>query len=132
MATYVTNHVSLNNVGSRVEETAPLYTDYATAATEDGEWINMSGVEQVSYIVNGITTATVSFSGWNGATAPAASEHGESIYGIATSAGTPVATLTADGVIAFKQSSIFRFMKARVSAATTLTLDVDMKRIRYT
>ena len=132
MATFVTNHVSHKQAGSRVEETAALYTDYATAATEDGEWIDMSGVESASYVINGITTATVSFGGWNGATAPAASVHGEAIYGIATSVGTPVASMTADGVITFKQSSIFRFMKAYVSAATTLTLDVDMKRIRYT
>ena len=115
--------------GTREESVAALYTNKTT--TDNGEWIDMTGVESVNYVVNGITTGTVLFRGWNGATAPAATEHGEAAYGVATSEATRVAQLTADGVIAFPKESIFRFMKVYISVATTITLDVDMKRTRW-
>jgi len=114
---------------TRAEELVPLYTDHTT--TDNGDWISMAGVEYVNYVVNGITTGTVLFRGWNGATEPAATEHGEAVYGVATDGSTLVATLTADGTISFSGSQIYRWMKVYISVATTITLDVDMKRVRY-
>ena len=130
MATFTVGSTQMKRVGARVEETSALYTDKTT--TDNGEWIDMSGVEYCNYVVNGITTGTVVFNGWNGSTAPAATEHGEPALGIASSESTLVSSLTADGVICFPHYAIFRFMKCRISVATTITLDVDMKRVRLT
>ena len=112
-------------VGGYHWKTRALYTDKAT--TDNGEWISTVGMKYCTFVVNGITTGTVLFRAWNGATAPAATEHGEACYGIATSGATLVAQLTADGVIAFPEHMLPMYIKAYISVATTITLDVDMK-----
>ena len=131
MATFNIHQIIYDGAKTKEESTSALYTDYLTATgTDDGEWIDMKGVVSLIYIVNGITTGTVNFRGYNGATAPEATEHAEAAYGTATST-TLVASLTADGVIGFKEHQIFRWMKAYLSNVDDVTLDLDMKRIRY-
>ena len=127
MPTWVTRHNSPKRVGSMITDTAPLYTN--ATGLDDGEWIDMAGVESCTYVINGITTGTVLFTGWNGSATPAATEHGEVILGHVGSG--LLNGRTDDGVILFRRHQIFRFMKCRITSATTITLDVDLKRVRY-
>ncbi len=101
------------NLGKR-EKYATLYT--AAAATDDGEWIDMSGAEAVILEVNGITTGTLTISGTNDATIPANS-----------SDETTIDTITADGFKYYDQHQIPRFMKFHITVATSIALNADIK-----
>jgi len=124
-----TGYHSAYRGGVRVEERIHLYTNHTT--TDTGTWIDMSGVESCNYEVNGITTGTLLFHGSNETSDPGTSVHAQDLYGITTDGAAFVKTMTADGLISFPQHMIYRWMKVRVSVATTITLDIILKMVRH-
>ena len=99
---------------SQREKRATLYS--GETGTDDGEWLDMSGVESVNLEVNGITTGTLTASGSNDATIPANSaDH------------TTIGTITADGFLSYQQHQIPRWMKFHITVATTIALNADIK-----
>lgn len=105
---------ALNDV-SIVEQVIPLYTDQTGA--DNGNWINMTGVQRAVIFVNGITTGTFDLRAWNGATEPLATEHGEQLK----------APLTGNGKWAVDAFEIPCFMKVYPSVVTSISSDVTMK-----
>lgn len=98
-----------------IEQRIPLYTAHTT--TDNGNWIDMKGVQSFIVTVNGITTGTINLRAWNGATEPASTEHGEELK----------TALTADGVWTVDSHEVPAYAKVYISVATTISADVFMK-----
>jgi hypothetical protein len=118
MATWTGYHTAYRG-GTRVEEITNLYT--AKTTTDNGEWLDMAGVKSFNVQVDGITTGTVNLRMWNGATAPAATEHGELLK----------TALTADGTWTVDEHEVPRYAKVYISVSTTISLLVNVKRVRH-
>lgn len=83
----------------------------ARAATDNGVWLSTDGYDQVTFHVDGITTATVTINASNAPTIPANS-----------TAGVVRASLTADGEVIY--DVLPRWMKCAITAWTTGTISV--------
>ena len=103
MPTYSDSKIAKNRVFM-------LMLDAATAVG-DGVWFDISLLKTYTLHVKGITTATVSVTGSNGATQPADSAHETLVAN---------GTFTADGFM--EKTATTRYLKVRVSAHTTGTI----------
>lgn len=107
-----------NTATGEYERVASLYTAYNTAGgTTNGEWFSTAGVDFVSVEFDESNTAGITISGYNGATVLADSSHGTAM----------ASEVTSDGFSNFDRHQIPRWMKVRVSTATSGTVDVRVK-----
>ena len=88
-------------------------------ATGDGEWFDCQGVKELNILVAGLTTGTVQLIGSNATKIPADSTH-----------GTTIKTTTTNKQLGLKAEEIPRWAKVRVSAYTSGTINVSVKRRR--
>jgi hypothetical protein len=85
------------------------------AAINDGEWIDVSGLNQLSLDIRGITSATVQLRGSNELTRPADNTHGNQLG----------ADTTTDGFVIV--SATVRWMKLRVSTYVSGTINAYLE-----
>jgi hypothetical protein len=84
-------------------------------AINDGEWIDVSGLNQLSLDIRGITSATVQLRGSNELIRPADNTHGNQLG----------ADTTADGFVIV--SATVRWMKLRVSTYVSGTINAYLE-----
>lgn len=128
MATFTAYHTAYRG-GSRVEDYATLYS--AETGTDDGEWIDMKGVDEAHYEIKGITTGTLDWYGSNASTAPDVTDDTENQYGIATNVTTLVKSMTADGKFVIPSYLMPRWVKLTITDATSISLTVNLKRVKH-
>jgi hypothetical protein len=85
------------------------------AAINDGEWIDVSGLNQLSLDIRGITSATVQLRGSNEPTKPLDSTHGNQLG----------SDTTVDGFVIVSAS--VRWMKLRVSTYVSGTINAYLE-----
>lgn len=111
--------LSVNPQKKEKVEVAQILAAVTTAA--NGEWFNSSDTERIVIDVQGIAGgATVTITGSNEATIPAATDHERTI-------GSAV---SADGFVALEAHQIPRWMKIRKSATGSGAVDVFVRRVR--
>ena len=135
MSTFTESLPQLKRIGGTQWKVRELYD--AASAADDGEWISTAGMCYCNFLVSWtITAGTVSFAGWNGNSAPDATENGEPVYGIFTNAHTRIKELTevtGDGLVSFPRETLPTFIKCYISDDTNITsIDVDMKAVYET
>jgi hypothetical protein len=87
----------------------------AIVATDNGEWLDVRGLEAWSIQIDGITTATLQIRGSNNPTIPSDSAHGEQL-------GSDV---TVDAI--YYTDSPLNWVKVRCSAWTTGTISAYLR-----
>jgi len=88
----------------------------AVGAVDDGVWIDVAGWFPFCFEINGITVATVQIRGSLAPTKPANTVHGFQV-------GANVTTTGSQNIASLEP---LRWVKARVSAWTSGSIDVDM------
>ena len=89
-------------------------------AVDNGKWFDCRGVTGMSFMVSGVTSATVEMDGSNATEIPADDTHKEKIK-----------SRTSNGHMSLKDGDITRWVKIRVQRYTSGTLNVSVRRIRF-